>query len=132
MKLLDAFGREIEVSEDNRPTTDSEERARLLEKIAALPLMDAAYRHECNFRSFRKVALPHLKDIFPNQPGLEVGSAYRKACNLINDTYEFGDRHIASKFTNEREILDEMARRHPGFSNETYSLALSAGCAEAR
>jgi len=132
MRLLDEFGRELIQRKDDSSAADTKQRTRLIEEIAALPLMDATYLHVRNNRSLHKIEIPHIKDIFPNQSGAQIVSAYEKACRLFNDSYEFGDKHIASKFTNGREVLKEMARRHPGFSDKTYYLALSDGCAAAR
>jgi hypothetical protein len=132
MKLLDQFGRDLKATEDSMSVAETEAQAAFLNRIRALPLQDAAYLHEKHSRGLYKQPLPHLKDIFPNQTGVDVLGAHQKARALIGDTYEFGDRHIDAKFMNGNELLNEMQERHPGFSPETYQLALAAGCQAAR
>lgn len=127
--ILDQFGRPMPAKP---PPIDERRQRALIDRLKTLPLMDAAYLYEENLGSFDRIPLPHLRDLFPDHPGAEVVAAYRKASQLLRDAYEFGDRCLAPKLEDGLALVEEMRQRHPGFSAQTYGLALLWGCNRAR
>jgi hypothetical protein len=103
-----------------------------LDTLKQLSLLDAAVRLEIKQRRRPGEELPQLSELFPEYPESEIASALKQASSLANSAYSYGDSLIGSKFTNGHQIFNDMRRSHPGFSEETYGLALDFGCFQAR
>jgi hypothetical protein len=116
----------------------------MIERVRRLPLLDGVFTYEHHRRHVGRGAHPgvrhhELTDILPGADPTQVGDATRRARALLADTYRYGDEWHSQRaraardasLADEPDTAAEMRREHPGFTDESYSVAMSRGAFEA-
>ncbi|HEX3505333.1 MAG TPA: hypothetical protein VHU22_18250 [Xanthobacteraceae bacterium] len=103
------------------------ERQKVTERARAGSPADAAYLiGDYNRRRFiYKEERVSLQEVLPDLSQTQIEMLERKANALFADEGYFGEKHWTGRSL--EEIYKEMQQRHPGFSQEAYSLALDRG-----
>lgn len=123
---------------------EQEKEVAMVETVRRLPLLDAVFAYEHHRRHVvrgRHAGVRHygLTDILPGADPVQVQDATRRARALLADTYRYGEAWHSQQAArgpgvvrgDERDPEAEMRRAHPGFSNESYSVAFRRGLFEA-
>ena len=100
-----------------------DDRAIMLQEIEALPPLDALYRvADFNRRCSEKIDPAALSLLFS---ATELDDAIRQVNALWHDEGYFGEKAWTGR--GKPAVIAEMRERHPGFSEQTYELALMRG-----
>lgn len=99
------------------------------ERAQAAQPLDAMFivvQYNADHHGYPKQQLLTPDDIFKILTNDELNELRRRVDELLADRLYFGKKYWTGT-RNHQEIIDEMARRHPGFSLKTYNQALNTG-----